>query len=825
MTLINRISFYLLYSLRSLQREGMRTFLAGLSVAFGVLSLVSMQILSGTLLHSSMFDERLQLGGDAQIYSSVYGEPFTQAELDQITTWQQAGLISQSTPLTIGSARYLRTQGNGRVTFLYNVFGFDPATYPLVGEFVLREPTDVPVADLLAEPTSAFLTRDLADSLRLHVGDTFILSGGDVAPTRLTLVGIVNATPNRQGKAIFYSLETARLLENRQNVITAISIQWGDVPNAQQTIVDSPLNVFVARDRLEVPAESVSVSLFDVMLKGAGVLGLLVGGLGVSNTLQVILARRKLEIAMLKTLGYRRHNLFIIIGLETGILGLISSVIGAAAGVALGNKFLEMLGSLGVLMVQANPDVTVILGGILAGASTAIVFGLQSILASSATRPIELLRDLPAKPDFSVLAGRGALFGILILVFGALVGVVLGSILQGILFVMGGGLLLLVLRGVFWLMLWFMLILPIPAMPMLKLARASLRRRKLQSSIVLIALFAGAFSVTFAALVTYNAQVTLNSRRPSDGGYNLLVFTSPENADNVLGQMLLQGIDSVYTRYQVNGSLNGEPITIEGRPLPDLAADIVLDNTTWNGAPDTALLPQSYTQGYATGDTITLEANGETQTIQIAGFYTTVGDYSTHITDVAAGIIVAPETAIALGGTRTQVSVIASIPVEGLNAATDTLGVALPDDLVFSKADINNLMVATYQSLFTLGVAVAGLAFVAGAVLIANSAALTVVERRREIGVFKATGYTSGHVLRLLLSEYGILGFIAGLWGIIGAIIVVILINFSQGINLILEPTILGGMLLLSMAIAIISAAVVAWQPTRVRPLDVLRYE
>jgi hypothetical protein len=52
------------------------------------------------------------------------------------------------------------------------------------------------------------------------------------------------------------------------------------------------------------------------------------------------------------------------------------------------------------------------------------------------------------------------------------------------------------------------------------------------------------------------------------------------------------------------------------------------------------------------------------------------------------------------------------------------------------------------------------------------------------------------------------------------------LINLSQpGVGLISEPLILAGMLALSIVIAVSSAAVVVWQPTRVRPLDVLRYE
>jgi putative ABC transport system permease protein len=110
-------------------------------------------------------------------------------------------------------------------------------------------------------------------------------------------------------------------------------------------------------------------------------------------------------------------------------------------------------------------------------------------------------------------------------------------------------------------------------------------------------------------------------------------------------------------------------------------------------------------------------------------------------------------------------------------------------------------------------------------VLIANTAGLTVVERRREIGVFKAVGYTSGQVLRVLLSEYGFLGALAGLGGISGAAAAIVALAVMSGAAFKPEPTILGGMLLFSIAIAVLSAAAVTWQPTRVRPLDVLRSE
>ena len=173
------------------------------------------------------------------------------------------------------------------------------------------------------------------------------------------------------------------------------------------------------------------MALFDLMLKGAGVLGLLVGGLSVANTLQVILARRKLEIAMLKTFGYQRGDLLTLIALETGLIGIVGGVAGALIGTVIAGKLFDVLGGVGTMLLSWSPDPLIVGGGIVAGLLTAVVFGLQAILASSATRPVELLRDLPTKTPTPVLLGRLALYGLLLLVFGLLVGVVLGDALMG----------------------------------------------------------------------------------------------------------------------------------------------------------------------------------------------------------------------------------------------------------------------------------------------------------------------------------------------------------------------------------------------------------
>jgi predicted lysophospholipase L1 biosynthesis ABC-type transport system permease subunit len=818
---MNRLNFYLRYSLRSLWRDGTRTFLAGLSVAFGVLSLVAMQLLSNALLHGSMFDQRLQYGGDAQIQGENYGQSFTSSDLDQIETWQQQGLIEDYTLISNGSAAYLRTPTNGHVTFLVRALGIDPLTYPLTGNLVLLEPAGADAADVLRAPTDVLVTRDIADQRGLHVGDSILLSG-DSIPIQLTIAGIVGAPPTHIGDSVFYSLTTARLIENREDVVNSISVNWGTAANAEQTVIDSPYQVFIAVDREGAVQSSSATALFDIMLKGAGVLGLLVGGISVSNTLQVILARRNLEIAMLKTLGYRQGDLLALISLETGLIGLAGGGAGALIGTLVAGKLLDSLVSSGSILFDWRPDPVIVIGGIVVGVLTAIVFGIQAILVSSATRPVQLLRDLPAKTSNQVKAGRTALYLLMLVIFGVLVGVVLGSPLEGILYVIGGGIIVVLLRAIFWTVLLLALKLPLPRFPMLRLARANLRQRKTQASLAVLALCAGAFSVTFAALVINNAQSTISLVRGSDAGYNLMIYTTGDAAANAVNYMIAQGVQATYITERVTGNLNGTPITIEGRDSADFNKEMLYSGDSMNNE-NAALLAEDYASEYAVGDNLTLDVNGQEQTVTLAGFYTV--DWNS-MSPYPVPIIVSRSVIQNFSDSPLQTRVMGQFPVESLGAVTTTLGQAMPDVFIFSRVDLNNTRTASYQSLFMFAVSIAGLAFVAGAILIANSAGLTVVERRREIGVIKAVGYTSGHVLRVLLSEYGFLGIVSGVLGIIGAVSAILVINLSMlGGLLVIEPLILAGMLLFSVSIALVSAAVVAWQPTRVRPLDVLRYE
>ncbi len=120
---------------------------------------------------------------------------------------------------------------------------------------------------------------------------------------------------------------------------------------------------------------------------------------------------------------------------------------------------------------------------------------------------------------------------------------------------------------------------------------------------------------------------------------------------------------------------------------------------------------------------------------------------------------------------------------------------------------------------------VAFLALFSSAVIIANTVSLSVLERRRQIGVMKAVGLHSSQVLRLLLLESGLVGLLGGLLGTgAGAAVIVAMGVLSESPGSFPFVTLLG-LVLLAVAIALVATLGTAWGASREKPLIVLRYE
>lgn len=818
--------FYLAYALRSLWRGGQRSVLALACIAFAVLSLVSMQILAGIVRAATVVPARAQLGGD---FALSRKQPFSQTDLAQLEAARAQGLVRGFTLFAPNAElTMLRRPSSGRVHFLSRALGVDAQTFPLVGEIVLAQPVEGNLRELLRAAGSVLVTRDVAARMRLALGDTVYLGGlGGTASTPLRVTAIAAVIPDRQGDSMLFDLATAQHIAGDQGVVWSAGVLGPE--SAAQEFQQKGWTVTRSKD----VKPGTAARVFSFMLKGAGLLGLLLGGIGVANTLTVALARRTQEIAVLKTIGYRRRDLLALLGVETAILGLIGSLLGGLLALGLSRQLMVLLDATeGSLMLQYRVDAATVAGGTLAGVITALVFGTYATLRASAVRPALLLRQLQPPPT---RGSRLTLFtGTLVAgaVFAVLGSAIMGSLLQGIGVIAAGALGLVVLGLLFGLLLLAVLRLPIPG-PLLHLARRNLQHQRGRAIVAVIALFVGSFTVGFASAAMLSARQRILAQRGSDAGLNLRIHARAA-AENQIRQVLrnaqlepLSALSVEVTAAAPDGRPRGVR-TLAGLEPAEAQSTLQWVEGQWSDAPDAVHLPAALARRNGSsslrlGDTIVARTAHGVAVLRIAGFFTTTEQQWSF---GSLRMITSLTTARSLADAQSNLTVSAAIPVERAELLVDRLGAELPRAMVLSRRDFNDLLIRSYTSLFFFVAGMAGLAFLAGVVLIANAVGLALVERKRELGILKAIGYSSRHVLSTILLENAILGALAGATGVIAVRVVATIVNIRfRQVGLDLGPVMALALFLLAIGLALGAALVVAWRPSRMRPLAVLRQE
>ena len=111
-----------------------------------------------------------------------------------------------------------------------------------------------------------------------------------------------------------------------------------------------------------------------------------------------------------------------------------------------------------------------------------------------------------------------------------------------------------------------------------------------------------------------------------------------------------------------------------------------------------------------------------------------------------------------------------------------------------------------------------------------NSMYTSVLERTKDIGIMKAIGARNSSILHIFLIESGLIGLGGGLIGVmLGTGIAFLIGSVSRQAGFLLlikiEPIILLLGLLFAFIVGILSGILPAYQASRLKPVDALRYE
>jgi ABC-type lipoprotein release transport system permease subunit len=260
------------------------------------------------------------------------------------------------------------------------VFGYHPRAY------AIRHFTIVEGEPLVARH-QVIVGRQAAEQMALQVGDTLRL-----LKSSFRVVGIYETGLGYEDTGVVISLREAQTLTGKHHQVMYYQIKLYDPKQAEAVLEDLEAS-FPGVD-FSLVADSVeSMSDFRVLQEMVGqisFLAVMLGGLGMLNTMVMSVLERTREIGALRALGWRRRHVLGMIVKESLALGAVGGAVGVLIGWGLGKSMGLLPGMYGALQPQYTPQLLVqaILVALVAG----VLGGLYPAWRATRMRPVEALR-------------------------------------------------------------------------------------------------------------------------------------------------------------------------------------------------------------------------------------------------------------------------------------------------------------------------------------------------------------------------------------------------------------------------------------------------
>ena len=176
----------------------------------------------------------------------------------------------------------------------------------------------------------------LAQSLKKNAGDTLVIQG-----STFTVAGIYHGGSALEAGAVIMPLDEMQKLGSLQGKVTAFHVRLRPAPPGEtpehyiaraQAEIETALPGLRAVPAAERASNNQLVLLAHAAAWGTSSIALLIGILGIANTMAMSVFERTREIGILRALGWKRWRVLLLIQTEAAVLGLAGGFLGSAVG-------------------------------------------------------------------------------------------------------------------------------------------------------------------------------------------------------------------------------------------------------------------------------------------------------------------------------------------------------------------------------------------------------------------------------------------------------------------------------------------------------------
>lgn len=396
---------FLRLAARNIQHRKKRSWLTILGTLIGILAIVALLSI-GQGLENSVRSEFQQLGGD-KVFINPGGSSITsrftsstaKLENDDLDVISNTRGVEQATGIIQGSMRV----GYGSESSYVSILGV-----PTNGDSLrlIKETNNFKVVEgrflRSADRYNVLISRELAK-------DTFddelvVRSRISINGTDYRTVGIVNMTGGG-GPVVMMNMKTARAITGKEEeydqMVARIAPGYEPVEvekNIQESLrqhrdVDKGNEDFSTNTAADIIDSFTSqLSLIRGFLAGLGAISLLVGGVGIMNTMYTSVTERTQEIGVMKAVGATKWQILRVFLYESGIIGLIGGILGTALGLMISFAASNVISQRVGLQMTPGMSPQLIIGALSFAFIIGTLSGLLPARKAARMNPVEALR-------------------------------------------------------------------------------------------------------------------------------------------------------------------------------------------------------------------------------------------------------------------------------------------------------------------------------------------------------------------------------------------------------------------------------------------------
>jgi putative ABC transport system permease protein len=549
---------------------------------------------------------------------------------------------------------------------------------------------------------------------------------------------------------------------SQQSLVDAVT---ADVPKG---FVAETGDEFRADKRDEVGSVGV---ILKQALQGFAILALFVGGFVIYNTFSVIVAQRQRELGVLAAIGATPKQIRRSLRYEGFAIGLLGSTLGVLVGIALTFLLIFALELFGVELPGSGIKIApvTVISGILTG--TLITYFSVTIPArrASRTEPIEAIRDASAE---TATVSRGRRITVLVLVGLGLLGLFVGSNAAAV----GLGTLVLVvgvlLAGPLIALVGARLLAPIAARFGLegRLAVDNSARNPKRTATTANALLIGVFLVTFVTVAGTSLKDFVVGEIQKIESADFVVSSNGGSIDDKLVADLqaVDGVEQVTPFRRESVTIDGEPSqisTADEGSLVDIAKLEADKGSLEDLGPGTIAVSNSADTDYRLGSSVTVtNTDGESQDLEVVAVLQFSIDEAQvgNLVDVQTFDELVGETAptVAFIDATSGAQTDTEDAINGVVSTRPDITVVAGNQLAEIIGSVFDFLINAVNGLLLMSVVVALIGIV-------NTLSLSILERRRELGLLRVIGMTDRRVQRMVRLESGLISALGTVTGVV----------------------------------------------------------